>query len=248
MERLAFVGLWCLADKSGRLEFRPQYFKVEIFPYDAKIDMLGILEHLCSPKPFIRIYSVENKKYIEIINFSKHQRPHHTEKDSTFPAYNGECGLNNGEAPSIDGRNPPVLKEAVIKEEGMVVGKGKEGGKELAGKPEFEEVLKDLNVKTGKAFKATTKTTKALIQARWNDGFRKEDFFKVHSNMAAKWLTDPKMQQYLRPETLYGPKFESYLNNKPTLSDQGIVSELTEKNIAVGKRWLEKKEKETVHA
>ncbi|MBT9175542.1 MAG: hypothetical protein DDT22_01222 [candidate division WS2 bacterium] len=97
----------------------------------------------------------------------------------------------------------------------------------------FLEIISDLNKKTGKSYK-TTDATKALIKARLSEGFTLEDFQKVHENMSAKWKDDPKMNQYLRPATLYqASKFESYLNSVVSLSDRGIVSELTEKNLKV---------------
>ncbi len=93
--RLLFEGLWCLSDREGRLEDRPKYIKAEIFPYDdVPVDKL--LELLSNPKikdrpdkSFIRRYSVNNKKYIEIFEFLKHQSPHNTEKESDLPAFNG---------------------------------------------------------------------------------------------------------------------------------------------------------------
>lgn len=82
--RLAFAGLWCYADKSGILEDRPKFLKVSIFPYDS-IDMEKQLQALTRPKPFIHRYETEGKRYIQIISWHKHQKPHHTEKDSIFP-------------------------------------------------------------------------------------------------------------------------------------------------------------------
>ena len=89
----------------------------------------------------------------------------------------------------------------------------------------FQEIVEDLNQKTGKSYKHTSKQTRSLIQARWNDGFRVEDFQRVHSNMSDKWLPDSKMQSYLRPETLYSPKFEGYLNDNPSQTEDEIENE-----------------------
>jgi hypothetical protein len=60
-----------------------------IFPYD-NIDMDIQIDILCKPKstngtPFIIRYEVEYLKLIQILNWNKHQKPHHTEKDSIFP-------------------------------------------------------------------------------------------------------------------------------------------------------------------
>ena len=87
--RLFFAGLWNFADKTGRLEDRPPRLKIEIFPYD-KVDVNKCLELLSKPKigsnkPFIQRYEVEGQKFIQIVNWDKHQRPHHTEQESKIP-------------------------------------------------------------------------------------------------------------------------------------------------------------------
>lgn len=78
----------------------------------------------------------------------------------------------------------------------------------------YAEIVGYLNEKTGSSYKPTTKATQSHIKARWREGFRLEDFKAVIDNMTEKWGNDPKMSQYLRPETLFGTKFESYLNTK----------------------------------
>jgi len=86
--RLTFAGLWCWADKSGRLEDRPKFLKCQIFPYDD-VDMEGELQKLCqfkiSGQPFIHRYETDGQRYISIPCWDKHQRPHHTEKNSVIP-------------------------------------------------------------------------------------------------------------------------------------------------------------------
>ena len=83
----------------------------------------------------------------------------------------------------------------------------------------FKEIIEDLNSKTGKKYRSTSKDTQVLIRARWEEGFRLEDFEKVHKYQVDKWKDDSKMSEYLRPATLYSAsKFEGYLNtpsNKP---------------------------------
>lgn len=76
-----------------------------------------------------------------------------------------------------------------------------------------EEVLDYLNKKTDQHYKSSTPKTRTLINARVNEGFILEDFKKVIDNKTADWqYTD--MERYLRPETLFGTKFEGYLNQK----------------------------------
>jgi len=77
-----------------------------------------------------------------------------------------------------------------------------------------KKIIEYLNQKTGKNFKDTTTKTKAFIKARISEGYTLDDFKTVIDKKTAKWLNDPKMSDYLRPETLFGTKFESYLNEK----------------------------------
>jgi uncharacterized phage protein (TIGR02220 family) len=76
----------------------------------------------------------------------------------------------------------------------------------------FEEIVSLLNLRTGSSFGHERQKTRWLIKARWKEGFRLEDFQKVIENMAAAWGQDPNMRNFLRPETLFSSKFESYLN------------------------------------
>lgn len=76
----------------------------------------------------------------------------------------------------------------------------------------YSRVIDYLNQKASKNFKSTSKKTQELIRARLNEKFTEEDFKKVIDIKTSEWKNDIKMQQYLRPETLFGTKFESYLN------------------------------------
>ena len=93
--RVLYEGLWCHADKEGRLEDRPQKLKAVIFPYD-KYDVEDGLKRLALPKvhspkhpPFIIRYEINGERYIQILSWDTHQSPHHTEKESLIPAFNG---------------------------------------------------------------------------------------------------------------------------------------------------------------
>lgn len=89
----------------------------------------------------------------------------------------------------------------------------------LSGKPDdipYSEIITDLNSVSGKDFKSTTRVTQDFIRARWNEGWRVADFKKVHQNKIPDWLKKPDMQGFIRPQTLYGTKFEGYLNERRT--------------------------------
>ena len=89
----------------------------------------------------------------------------------------------------------------------------------LSGKPDpapiVREVIDYLNMQTGKHFKASSKATARHIKARVAEGFALDDFKRVIDTKTAQWLNDSKMSAYLRPETLFGSKFEGYLNEAP---------------------------------
>lgn len=78
----------------------------------------------------------------------------------------------------------------------------------------YQQIVDYLNEKTGKQYKHTTKKTQSLIKARTKEGFSLDDFKQVIDNMSSQWMNDSKMNQYLRPETLFGTKFEGYLNQQ----------------------------------
>lgn len=78
----------------------------------------------------------------------------------------------------------------------------------------YSRVVDYLNKKANKNFKHTNKKTQSLIKARLNENFTEEDFIRVIDIKTSHWLNDEKMEQYLRPETLFSNKFESYLNAK----------------------------------
>lgn len=88
LTRILFSGLWCIADREGRLEDRPKRIKADVLPYD-ECDIDAMLDDLASAG-FIQRYTVENVEYIAILAFSKHQNPHKNEADSTIPAPTGE--------------------------------------------------------------------------------------------------------------------------------------------------------------
>lgn len=89
--RLLFIGLWCLADKAGRLEDRPLRIRAEVFPYET-VDAEALLAELAAFREddgtasFIVRYVVDGKRFIQIVNFAEHQSPHAKEQESSLPA------------------------------------------------------------------------------------------------------------------------------------------------------------------
>jgi len=82
--RMLFVGLWCAADREGRLEDRPRQLRIQLFPCDD-VDVDAMLQELHDAGRVIR-YVVDGCRLVQIVNFSKHQRPHVHEKVSVLPS------------------------------------------------------------------------------------------------------------------------------------------------------------------
>lgn len=108
----------------------------------------------------------------------------------------------------------------------------------------FSEIVSHLNTRTKKAYRDTGAKIRGLITARWNEGFRVSDFERVIDNQVIKWEHDPKMREFLRPETIFGTKFESYLNAVPNMAQAGLVSAGTQSLLS----WAERKMKEAEDA
>jgi hypothetical protein len=90
LHRLAFQGLWCVADRDGRLEDKPRELKVQVLPYDD-CDFEQILVDLARPKRggaepgFIIRYQAGARRCIQITHFAQHQKPHPKEASCNLP-------------------------------------------------------------------------------------------------------------------------------------------------------------------
>ena len=104
---LLFQSLWLIADREGRLEDRPLRIKVEAFPYRENINVDAMLQWL-TEKGFIIRYAYGENRYIQVVNFAKHQNPHKNEKESLIPKFN-----NDLEQAPILSEQAPILSEAV---------------------------------------------------------------------------------------------------------------------------------------
>lgn len=78
----------------------------------------------------------------------------------------------------------------------------------------YLEIIDYLNLKAEKRFKCVP-GHKKYIKARWNEGYRLDDFKRVIEIKSKEWLNTPAVK-YLQPSTLFGTKFDQYLNQKDT--------------------------------
>lgn len=141
--RELFKGLWCLADREGRLEDRPFRIKAEIFPYDKVEDeekwtneLLNMLNK--SPGMFILRYQDPSNgiSYIQILNFLLHQKPHPHEKKSIIPP------------PSKDVIKCHYKSLHLTKCSADIIIPSSLNHKELATPGHFKEAIKDENLLT----------------------------------------------------------------------------------------------------
>ncbi len=73
------------------------------------------------------------------------------------------------------------------------------------------QVIALLNQESGKAFKASAQETQRLVRARCKEGYGYDDFAQVIRCKCSQWKGSAEMGRYLRPQTLFGGKFDSYL-------------------------------------
>lgn len=206
LARLLFIGLWCYADREGRLEDRPKRLKVDILPYDnCEIDKL--LNSLAnSPDGFITRYEADGRRYIQITNFAKHQNPHVKEQASTIPT------------PCKNSTSMVLAPEQSNRESVIGNRESERGNQKEEGLIPYKEIISYLNEKAGTSYRHTTQKTKDLINARFNEKFIIDDFYTVIDKKVDEWL-GTEWQKFLRPETLFSNKFEGYLNQKITKSE-----------------------------
>ena len=103
--RLLFIGMWCMADRSGRMKDRPKKIKAEVLPFDDCNVEQSITD--LAAAGFITRYAVEGNNYIQISKFEKHQHPHVKEAVSEIPPVPDEHHTSTVLAPDSTGTNPP---------------------------------------------------------------------------------------------------------------------------------------------
>lgn len=231
--RLLFIGLWTIADKAGRLEDRPKRIHVSCLPYDqANVDaMLTVLES----RGFIRRYEHDNTRVIQIVNWARHQMPHHKERESELPEYDEEKhGVTQAQA-----KHDPCLSQASLNEVAccptdslnLIPDSLNPNKTSMSGKPDdmppddtkpkngalkqrAVSILDLLNEKTGRNFKPVDANLKPII-AR----LREYDESTVRAVTVRRWRAwkdDDTMREYLRPATLYNAtKFAQYAGEVP---------------------------------
>lgn len=107
---------------------------------------------------------------------------------------------------------PPEKEIEKEKEKEIDIEKDKDKDKEIIINS-IHQIIDYLNLKIGARYRASSKSTQSHIKARLKEGYTVEDFYTVIDKKHSEWY-GTEMEQYLRPETLFGTKFENYLNSK----------------------------------
>ncbi|WP_135553292.1 conserved phage C-terminal domain-containing protein [Paenibacillus cymbidii] len=104
----------------------------------------------------------------------------------------------------------------------------------------YAEIIGYLNERTGKRFNHKVKNTQELINGRLNEGRTFEDFIQVIDTKCSHWLDDEKMNQYLRPDTLFRPSnFDRYLNQETSAEQKRDPTlESRDKEVAF-QQWIQ---------
>lgn len=123
LARILFIGLWCMADSSGRLEDRPKRIKAEVLPYDD-CDVDALLQGIAE-RGFIYRYEAEGLSVIQVANFDKHQRitTKELQTPSELPGMHLELTQNElDHTKDVPGANPERQEG-----KGKDIRKGREG-------------------------------------------------------------------------------------------------------------------------
>lgn len=242
---LLFAYLPCFCDDEGRMRYTPRLIKAQVFPLRDGItvdDCEAMVKELEEHRLVI-VYTAEGQKLLQVTNFLEHQHPQKP-KASQFPpplqySYDTDTGNEeNGETEPLPAQTSNTVP--IQYEEYSSIASNSKGNSSRSSSRSSKEnnvdgdtatvetmrrIVTYLNHKTGKNFKHSTAATQRLIKTRFKEGWTFDDFQKVIDVKCAQWLRKPDMSGYLRPETLFGNKFEAYLNEwTPSVSSQGGAS------------------------
>lgn len=258
LARLLYEGCWCAADIEGKLEYRPEKLRGQVFPHEKldywNVTMDGLLLELMLTKHLLPYQGANGRWICKIPTAPKHFPKVKGGKKYSFPDPPKNYKLSQQlktlfeKLPKTSEYFQKFYPEIEIETEteteteipppkppkGGSRAEPTKPGEFIPGKtkpyPElFEMVIADLNAVAGTNYSPTTTLTKEKITARWNEGFDLGAFRHVHRVKFAQWGDDPKRKEFIRPPTLYSRKFESYLNQE--IPEKLPYSQITAENI-----------------
>ena len=166
-----------------------------------ELTKLGILEQENKGMPMKRYFRINFKKIEELVFKTQDLK-----KSNTSIKENEKQAFKNFESKDLKNSNACIEKISNNKELN-----NNNLNKELNNI--YKKTVDYLNEKAGTKYKSNSKNTTKHIKARLNDGYTLEDFKTVIDKKCSEWL-NTDMEKYLCPDTLFGSKFEKYLNQK----------------------------------
>ena len=204
--------------------------KRALFDRFKKLCDLGILEHVCLKDEGAYSYYRAGSNYKLLIENTKREEDKDDAMQSTADPYAVKCTPQCSQLPTpmqstADQRY--TVKDNLLDIELLDIKEKQDTNKNQEIKDNHNisiysrvsEIIAFLNEKAHTAYRSTTRKTQTLIEARLKEGFTVEDFKKVISNKCTEWM-GTEWEKFLRPETLFGTKFENYLNAPPRRSGQ----------------------------
>lgn len=229
LEEVFYYRLIVTVDDYGRYDARPPILKGRLFPLDDVTvkQIEAILSKLAS-LGMVNTYNVKGEPYLQILAWEKHQTIRN--QKSKFPGPEKADRATSGNNTSSVSKNNACTQLNSIECKSSRNPIQSESNPNPNHNPESESkiyspaeppdhvdeipyglIVDDLNRVVGTNYRSSSQKTRRLIKARWTEGFRLDDFQQVIAKKAKEWMgTD--MAKYLRPETLFGTKFEGYLN------------------------------------
>lgn len=191
-----------------------------------KLRDLDILTHYTKKEGGTYSFFALGPKYIELISSTKDIKEKNVNEKVTKPSnarkgvHENEQGMHRNEQgvhENVEGvcveMNTGCASECTTKTHLLNNSSTKETLNKKYIKKDVDEVVEYLNIKTGARYKSNSRNTIKLVSARFNDGYSVDDFKKVIDKKVKEWK-GTKFEQYLTPQTLFGNKFENYLNQK----------------------------------
>lgn len=218
-EKILYSEIVTLASKNGYCYANNRYFanlyKVDKYTVSKWIANLKKFEYIDTDIVYKNDYrTVEERRIFLILN----EEITNTGIDEIVDTIDEKDNTLSDNSPIPYGLNHQLPMDEITKDNITSINKTSINKRysRIDGKNEefVISVINYLNDKADKSYKSTTQKTKSLINARIRDGFTLDDFKKVIDTKTQQWKTNADMNKYLRPETLFGTKFESYLQEK----------------------------------
>lgn len=220
LAKIIFIGLFSNADDQGRGRAKAAYVKSTVFPYDDALRLTDIEKSLdeIAANMSITFYTHDGNEYYSLDNWDLWQKVEKPQ-NSKIPM----CSDDSEIIRRTFGETSGKIRRTFADESRLIEKNRIEQEKEkkyIVEQEQIEAVVTFLNQTAGTNYKASTETTKKHIRARLAEGYTIDDFKAVIQKKSAEWKgTD--YEKYLRPETLFGSKFEGYLNAKAIQSRDG---------------------------